>query len=177
MMEATMELKEIIGTLSDTPEILKIYLSSLGDDELRFQPGDGTFSVLEIICHLRDLEIEGYRVRVQRLLAEKIPRLPDIVGGRLAQERCYKEQELKPALDDFIQARYTNLRMLEKLTKTQLARSGFLEPIGRITLRQLLNLWVEHDQGHIKELDKLRVASRKPELLRKIEPSVSLGKF
>jgi hypothetical protein len=172
-----MELKEIIGTLSDTPEILKIYLSSLRDDELRFQPGDGAFSVLENICHLRDLEIEGYQVRVQRLLSEKNPRLPDIDGGRLAQERCYKEQELKPALDDFIQARYTNLRMIEKLTKTQLARSGFLEPLGRINLKWLLNLWVEHDQGHIKELDKLRVAARKPELLQKIEPSVSLGKF
>ncbi len=172
-----MELKQIIGTLSDTPDILKLYLSSLTDDELHFQPDDGYFSVLENICHLRDIEIEGYRVRVQRLLAEKNPRLSDIDGGRLARERRYNKQELRPALDDFIQARYTNLRMLEKLTKTQLARSGFLEPIGKITLNRLLGLWVEHDQGHIKELEKLRAAMPKPDLLRKSAPSVSLGKF
>ncbi len=46
-----MELKQIIGTLSDTPDILKLYLSSLTDDELHFQPDDGYFSVLENICH------------------------------------------------------------------------------------------------------------------------------
>ncbi|MDE2234849.1 MAG: DinB family protein [Gammaproteobacteria bacterium] len=157
-----MELKEAIGTLSDMPEILKIYLGNLDDAELHFQPGDGNFSVLETVCHLRDIEIEGYRVRVQRILAEKNPRLPDLDGGQLARERRYRKQELRPALDDFVQARYTNLRMLEKLSKTQLVRTGFLEPLGRISLARLLELWVEHDQGHVHELEQLRTELRAP---------------
>lgn len=168
-----MELKEAIGTLSDTPEILKIHLKDLGEEQLHFQPGDGAFSVLESICHLRDIELEGYRVRVQRILAKKNPRLPDIDGRRLARERRYRKQELRPALDAFVQARYTNLRMLEKLSKTQLARTGFLAPLGKITLIRLLELWVEHDQGHLHELDVLRVHMHQPVLSPKLVSSLS----
>jgi len=166
---------DFIAVLSEMPDNLKSRLDSLSDEQLRFKPDGGYFSILENICHLQDIEIEGYGVRLQRLLTEQHPRLPDLNGGQLALERRYNEQKLQPALDAFIHARYTNLRILESVTKTQLARSGFLEPIGEITLGRLLELWVEHDQGHIRELEKLRAAIREPHLTDKPEPSLSLG--
>jgi len=52
--------------------------------------------------------------------------------------------------------RNANLKIVAKLTSTQLARSGYLEPPDDITLGRLLELWVEHDRGHIQELEKLR---------------------
>jgi hypothetical protein len=70
---------------------------------------------------------------------------------------------LQPAVDDFIQARNTNLKILEKLTADQLTRSGYLEPMGEITLGRLLELWVEHDRGHIQELEKLRAMGAQPQ--------------
>jgi hypothetical protein len=176
MLEETMELKDVIATLADTPDILKIYLNDLSDEQLHLQPGGGYFSALEIICHLRDIEIEGYRVRVQRLLAERLPNLPDIDGGKLARERRYNRQELQPALDAFIQARYTNLRILEKLTKTQLARTGMFEPLGKISLGRLLELWVEHDQVHIKELEQLQAGVRELQVSHSTGPSLSVGR-
>ena len=32
--------------------------------------------------------------------------------------------------------------------------------VGKITLGGLLELWIEHDRGHVQELEKLRVAVR-----------------
>ena len=170
-----MKLNDVIAALSGTPAALTDRLVGLTDAQLRFQPGGGYFSILENICHLRDIEIEGYGVRLQRLLTEQHPRLPDLNGGQLALERHYNDQALQPAMDDFIRARHANLKLLEKLTANQLSRTGYLEPLGEITLGRLLELWVEHDQGHIRELEKLLAAIRKPHLTYKSEPSLSLG--
>ena len=150
-----MPLKDTIAALRLMPETLRQQIAGLTDAQIHFQPEGGYFSVLENVCHLRDIEIEGYGVRVRRILAEEHPKLPDLDGGQLARERRYSEQPLQPALDAFIQARHANLKILEKVTEPQLARMASLETIGEITLGKLLELWIEHDRGHIQELRQL----------------------
>ena len=168
-----MKPNDFIAALSEMPDNLKNRLGNLSDAQLRFKPDGGYFSILENIWHLRDIEIEGYGIRLQRLLAEQHPRLPDLNGGQLARERHYNQQALQPALNEFIQARQANLTILEKLTATQLGRTGYLEPLGEITVGRLLELWVEHDRGHIRELEKLWTATRGTNSTHKAEPSVS----
>lgn len=169
-----MELEDVITALSEMPDFLiKSRIEKLSDAQLHFQPEGGYFSILENICHLRDIEIEGYSLRLNRLLAEQHPRLLDINGGQLALERHYNQQPLQPAVDAFIQARHANLKLLENLTATKLVRTGTLEPIGDITLGRLLELWVERDQGHIRELEKLWAATRESHSTHKSKPSAS----
>lgn len=152
--------EEAIAALKQMPENLRQQVAGLTDAQLHFQPKGGYFSVLENICHLRDIEIEGYGVRLHRMLAEEHPTLPDINGGQLARERHYSEQPMQPALDAFTEARHTNLKILGDVTDTQLVRAAYLEGVGEITLGKLLELWVEHDRGHVQELKKLRTAVR-----------------
>lgn len=150
---------DAIATLRQMPEALRQHVTGLTDTQLHFQPEGGYFSVLENVCHLRDIEIEGYNVRLKRILAEDHPKLADINGGQLARERRYNEQPLQPALDAFAKARHANLKTLEKVTESQLARTAYLEGLGEITLGKLLELWVEHDQGHIQELERARAVA------------------
>lgn len=152
--------EEAVAALKQMPENLRQQVAGLTDAQLHFQPEGGYFSVLENICHLRDIEIEGYGVRLQRMLAENHPTLPDINGGQLARNRRYSEQPMQPALDAFTEARHTNLKILGDVTETQLTRTAYLEGVGGITLGKLLELWIEHDLGHIQELVKLRAAVR-----------------
>jgi hypothetical protein len=142
--------------LKNMPETLRQQVAGLTDAQIHFHPEGGYFSVLENICHLRDIEVEGYGMRLKRILAEDHPTLPDLDGGQLARDRRYNEQPLQPALDAFIQARHANLKILEKVTERQFARTAYLETVGEITLGKLLELWVEHDRGHVHELEKLR---------------------
>lgn len=150
--------KQAIAALKLMPETLRRHVAGITDAELHDQPEGGYFSVLENICHLRDIEIEGYSVRLKRILAEEHPNLADINGDQLARERHYNQQPLTPALDTFTKARHANLTILGKVTEAQLTRTAYLERVGEITLGKLLGIWVEHDQGHIHELEKLRVA-------------------
>lgn len=152
--------KDAIAAVKRMPETLRQQVAGLTDAQLHYQPEGGYFSVLENICHLRDIEIEGYGVHLQRILAEEHPTLPDINGGQLARERRYSEQSLQTALDAFIQARHANLKILGNMTETQFARMAYLEGVGKITLHRLLELWVEHDRGHAQELEKLRTVVR-----------------
>ena len=47
------------------------------------------FTALEQICHVRDIEIEGYQVRFRRTLDENSPLLPSIDSEAVAKERNY----------------------------------------------------------------------------------------
>lgn len=170
-----MQLSAVIAALEPMPQALQQRLAGLTDAQLRFKPAPEVFSVLESLWHLRDIEVEGYSVRLRRLLGEEQPRLPDMDGSRLAVERRYNQQPLLPALDGFITARRVNLELLRGVDVAQLGRHGHLDTVGHITLRRLLELWVEHDRGHIKELDELLPVLRDPAAGNRPKSSLSLS--
>ncbi|MGH9908995.1 MAG: DinB family protein, partial [Pyrinomonadaceae bacterium] len=115
--------------------------------------GPDEFSALENICHLRDIETEGYEVRIVRMLEESNPSLRDIDGSRLAIERDYNNQDPQSALQDFADARHRNIQRLKNLSLEQLELEGTLEGVGRVTLGRLIEMMSEHDEGHLLELN------------------------
>ena len=95
------ELEQILAILEATPNDLEQIVGNLSADSLTRKPSHKNFSILEIVCHLRDLEAEGYIVRIERIVAEETPVLPDINGSQLAIDRRYNEQDLAAALGAF----------------------------------------------------------------------------
>lgn len=151
----TDHVKSVLGSLAKFPEQLRGFVSDFPADQEKLKPSDHEFSLLEHLCHLRDLEEEAYGVRIQRILSEDGPFLPDVDGGKLAQERDYQRQELQPALDRFCTLRETNMALLNSLTPDQFDRRGEFEFVGHVTLAQLLEKIVEHDQAHWGEIQSL----------------------
>lgn len=150
------EFRDLTNSLAITPESVRRLALGLGKSETRWKPASNEFSVVENVCHLRDIEVDGYVVRISRILKEEKPFLPDLDGARLAEERDYNNQDLKAALGAFRQAREDNLRIIRELSSEQLMRTGTLENAGTITLLRLLELMREHDGAHISELTGLR---------------------
>jgi hypothetical protein len=123
--------------------------------EQRIKPeGDG-FSILENICHLRDIEERGYRVRIKKILNEDNPVLPDVDGALLAIEREYQKQNPKDELNEFSKYRAESLSLIKKISLEDLTRTGVMENVGEITLEKLLTIMCEHDQGHLQEISDL----------------------
>ncbi|HEV2213115.1 MAG TPA: DinB family protein [Gammaproteobacteria bacterium] len=168
-----MEIKAAFDALSEMPRALESRIAGLSERELRFKPGTDTFSVLENVCHLRDIEVDGYALRLQLLLTQEYPLLPDINGSELAEARRYNSQAFQPALQAFVDARHGCLGVLANLTPADLAREGHFENVGDVTLGRLLELWVAHDRDHIKDLDDLLAVLRDP-ARNKPKPSLSL---
>ena len=142
----------LTAKLASTPEETARLTRDLSAQAVIIKPSPEEFSVLENICHLRDIEIEGYSMRIRRILSEEHPLLGDIDGTQLAMERAYNEQNLNEALQAFSQARQQNVALLRPANEEQLSRGGLLEGVGEVTLGQLLLLMNEHDEGHVDEL-------------------------
>ena len=163
-----------IADLGRMPEELQRRLEGLTEVQLHFKPNPDAFSVLENVCHLRDIEVEGYARRLGLLLREDNPQLPDLDGAALARERAYNEQSLKPALDAFLSMRRRCLDILADLTPEDFIRRGQFEKVGEVTLSRLLELWVDHDREHLKEVDELLPLLHGLKAATQPKPSASL---
>ena len=159
---STQEFDEAIKLLEQTPSLLERSIAQISPAALRLRNED-EFSVLENVCHLRDIEIEGYGERIARILREDSPSLADIDGARLAIDRDYNNQDIEAALLAFREARFRNLESLKNLSAEQLERKGTLENVGVITLLQLIQMIQEHDQGHVAELAVIQRRSQRSE--------------
>lgn len=111
-------------------------------------PGE-QFSALEHVCHLRDIETDGYQTRIRRLLTEEQPELLSLDGYALALERRYAEANLAEALAAFARARQVTIELIGSLSAQQLLRTGFFEGYGNVTLAGLLYFLCSHDHQHL----------------------------
>lgn len=150
------DLKTVVDSLGRTPALVSRIVNGLSEANLRNRNSPDEFSVLEHVCHLRDIEHDGYRERISRILNEHQPPLPDIDGSRLAIERNYNGQDAARALAEFDLARRQNIEVLRVLSAEQLARKGTLEGAGVISLGKLILMMSEHDADHIAELEIIR---------------------
>jgi hypothetical protein len=150
------ELQEIVTFLEETPGHIRQLAAEMALQDLKWKPSVDEFSAVEQVCHLRDLEREGYGARIKKLLTENEPALPDFDGSRIARERDYNSQDFESAFQEFALARAENVRVMKTLSPDQLNRSGVLEGVGAITLGKLFWLMREHDQSHREELSELR---------------------
>lgn len=149
------ECEDLVLSLASTPAAVRRLANGLSFKETQWKPEGGEFSVVENICHLRDIEVEGYAVRIKRILLEDQPFLSDLDGARLAEERDYNSQDFGSAMEAFTEAREDNVRTIKGVSSEQLTRTGTLENSGIITLERLIEMMREHDQVHITELTAL----------------------
>lgn len=124
-------------------------------EELRRAPAAGGFSICEHVWHLAELESEAWAERVERVLAEDGPRLPDFDGAQRAREGKYGERDPGEGLIAFTRARRGLIERLRKLDADELARTGELEGVGPLELRALVARVLQHDDEHRAEVEAL----------------------
>src|SRR5688572_16453758 len=149
-----MRLAEMIERLEAMPAFVSQAIEGASSDALLYQPAPEEFSLLEQACHLRDLEREGYLVRVRRMLTERDPELQPFDGAAVARERKYMEQDARLAAQEFAAARRELTGLLAPLTEEDLARRGRFAG-ETITFGGLVEMMLEHDRGHREEIERL----------------------
>lgn len=113
------------------------------------------FTAIEQLCHVRDIEIEGYHVRFRRTLQETHPTLASIDSEPLAIERAYGTADAKKVLAEFRMARVQTMEIISSLSDAQLARTAVFEGYGPLTMRSLIHYLCSHDQQHLAGLQWL----------------------
>ena len=113
------------------------------------------FTAIEQICHVRDIEIEGYQLRFKRTLDEGSPFLPSIDSESIAKARNYGDAVPVQVFAELRAARAQTLDLLRSLDDSQLARPAVFEGYGPVTLRGLVHYLCSHDQQHLSGLQWL----------------------
>jgi len=149
---------EAIAKLGSTPQQAEALVQGLAEEQLSWRAAENTFSMRENVLHLRDIDIEGYEQRLRLILGQDCSVLPDVDGGRLAVERDYNAQPVQPALEDLRRSRQASVERLKACSEADLERKAEMQGVGLITLRRLLELWMEHDRDHLADMAELRLA-------------------
>lgn len=113
------------------------------------------FTAVEQLCHVRDIEVDGYHERIRRVRDEEHPTLASLDGERLAVERAYSKARPEQVLAEIRKARLKTLELIHGLTPAQLERTGEFGGYGTLTLRSLIHYLCSHDQQHLSGLQWL----------------------
>ena len=149
---------DAIDRLARAPQAIREAFAGMDTEKIRRKPNLTLFSPLEDVWHLRDIEREGYLVRVGRILSENVPALEDLDGDRMAVERRYNDLELAPAIAGFAVARAESLALLKGLpTEAWMRQAHFANRV--IDLRALIDMMLEHDHGHLSSIRGVYVRS------------------
>src|SRR4051794_11790899 len=109
---------------------------------------DGIPSPVEQLCHLADLEREGFRERIAGLLREVEPAFPNFNGAKVAADRNYRALSLEDGLSAFTDARLANISALRTVDDESWFRSGTQEGVGRVALCDIPGFMFQHDFAH-----------------------------
>ncbi len=150
-----MEFNTLYQELTHSTETLRAMLAGVGAEEARGKPSKGTWSILEVTCHLYDEEREDFREHLDFMLHRQDEEWHPIAPQAWVKLRKYNEQDFGKMKAKFFRERTKSLTWLRGLkhadwnitykTKFRLMRAG-----------DMFASWVAHDNLHIRQLVELR---------------------
>jgi hypothetical protein len=166
-MTGASELEATINALAAFPDRLRNSFNSFPVNRTGWKPSlwDGIpserLSAIEQVCHIRDVEIEGYRTRFHRTRTELAPVLPDLEGESMARERNYAGADPVAVLQEFAAARMETVDTIRGFSPFELQRRAIFE--GRpTTLAGLVHFLCSHDYQHLSGLHWLLARMEQP---------------
>ena len=138
----------LLSQLSEMPLFLRRTLAGLPRETLLRQPDNDKSHLLEHLWHTVDCDSHLYGLRIRRILAEDRPVLEPVEVGRWPQAHAYADRDGDAAIAAFERVRAQLLGELQALTTDQLARVGLRVDGTEVSVRQVIEQLVDHDQDH-----------------------------
>jgi hypothetical protein len=149
----------LLANLESLPNEIAHLVKDLSQDDMRWRPIPGKWSIGEIVVHLRDVERELFQTRLRRSLYEDNPVFETWDQDRAAQERDYLGQDAHAALAEFRDLRAETVRMLGSVPLDFWGRVGVHPERGPATVEQQVVRQIRnHDLSHLVQIkDILRI--------------------
>lgn len=152
-----MNLPSIIAQLTRQAEAICALVEGVPDEQARWKPSPDDWSILEVIHHLVDEEIEDFRRHLDHILFHANEPWPRIDPVGWVTQRRYNEQEPAAVLAQFLVARQESLAWLATLHKADW-NAAIAMPWGSLQAGDMLASWAAHDLLHLRQLVELHYA-------------------
>lgn len=153
-MSSTFDPARLIARLEHGALAIAAAVACVDAEDARWRPDPGSWSILEIVCHLADEESADFRTRTLMTLEDPEADWPPIDPQGWAIERNYQSMDLKEQLDRFLALRRESIAMLRSLTDPDWSRTHTHPVFGSATAGQMLACWCAHDALHLRQLSK-----------------------
>lgn len=144
-----------LHVLEQTPIIIEKLVSLASEEQMNWKPAMDRWSISEVLAHLADAEVAGFRERIRMMVEQDNPKLEAYDQNAKYAEGKYTGGKAREHLKVFCHERDRSLSMLRYLPEKIIARKGVHAAIGPITVGQLMNEWAFHDLGHIRQISEL----------------------
>jgi hypothetical protein len=153
-----MDARALVERLRANAAIFAAQVAGVSEDEARWKPDPAQWSILEVVNHLGDEEVEDFRTRLDFTLHRPGEPWPKIDPPRWAVERGYNQRSLAESIERFRQARVDTVDWLEALDAPDWNAAYRHPKFGPITAGDLLTAWVGHDYIHVRQINRLQRA-------------------
>jgi len=150
-----MDLDAIVERFAADREVIEHLVAGLSEAEARWKPDPKSWSVLEVVNHLADEEVDDFRRRVDIALHSPETPLPPIDPEGWVVSRGYAKRELRESLERFCREREASLVWLRGLRNPDWNRSVTHPRAGVLRAGDFLASWLGHDYLHIRQLCRI----------------------
>jgi hypothetical protein len=144
-----------IRLMAKTADIIGNILKNVSIEQATsLRDGPEGWTILEILCHLRDFDAI-FRQRAQTILKTEHPDLPPYDHDTMAIDKAYNEEDFAYAFDAFLDSRSKTKAFFETLSDEQWMRSGTHPERGEFSLTDAVIQVSHHDISHIEQMTRL----------------------
>jgi FMN phosphatase YigB (HAD superfamily) len=141
----------ILAIMTSTPAVLQSLTSSLSDEQWRREPTREDWAMNEIVCHLRDTDLEIHQLQLKLLFERESAFIPRPETGIWANEREYLNVNGHAALAEFASARVEMLKMLKEQPDEIWSRKARHAIFGPTNFQEVVSFVADHDRLHIQQ--------------------------
>lgn len=149
------DLAACIAALERFPATLRAAAAGLSGEEARRRGPKDAWSILEIVNHLADEEVDDFPRRLRLILEDPKQEWPPIDPEGWARERDYQSRELAESLERFERQRRESIKWLRSLEgqKPNWSQSH-TSRFGTMAAGDMLAAWLAHDMLHLRQIAK-----------------------
>ncbi len=150
-----MEFRALFQELQDSMQMIRALLSGVAPEAARLKPDEGSWSSLEVVCHLYDEEREDFREHLDFILHRQHEEWHPIDTEGWVTQRDYNEQDFAEMQEKFFLEREESLAWLKGLVNPDWEKT-YTSEYRTISAGEMFACWVAHDNLHIRQLVELR---------------------
>lgn len=136
------------------PTIHLILQNITAGDATTYRDGGGGWTVLEVMCHLRDYE-DIFFQRAEATVEQDNPELYNPDPNALAVENKYNEQDLNAVFNQWKAMRQEQIAFLENITEADWEKQARHPHRGPVAVLDQITITVWHDMNHIDQIVKI----------------------
>jgi hypothetical protein len=152
-----MEFETLYLELQGSTEMIRALLSGISQEDAKIRPAPESWSILEVVCHLYDVEREDFREHLDFILHRQDEEYHAIDPQAWVTERHYNEQDFQEMQDKFFVERRKSLEWLKGVANSDWDTT-YTSEYGSVTAGEMCSCWVAHDNLHIRQFTELRRA-------------------